>query len=336
MKLIAERYERGELLGQGGMGDVYHGRDTLTGDPVAIKGLKPDIVAANPGLIERFVREGELLRQLDHPNIVKMLTATEDEEQHVLIMEYVSGGSLRDLLERESPLPVRRAVEIALDVADALTRAHRLKIIHRDIKPANVLLAEDGTPRLTDFGVARLSDRTRMTESGIIVGTFAYLSPESCRDEAPDARSDIWAFGVMLYEMLTGQRPFTGTNPLALMAAIVDNPHTEARDLCPIVPSALNTLVQQMLEKDPQQRISSVRKVGSVLEDIMLTLDEEDYPHTRKSMAGGDISRFSTPTNSLAASTPQGKFGTRVRIIRRPESTATNSAKTESSRWVWA
>jgi serine/threonine protein kinase len=182
-QVIAGRYEIMGTIGQGGMGDVYRGVDRTTGQPVAIKQLNPDIVEAEPGVIERFEREGEALRQLNHPNIVQMLASLEEDEMHYLVMEYVSGGSLRVLIDREGALPIRRAMEIALDVADALTRAHRLNIIHRDIKPDNVLLAEDGTPRLTDFGVARLGNRTRMTETGSVIGTFAYLSPEGCRSE---------------------------------------------------------------------------------------------------------------------------------------------------------
>ncbi|MBI5668106.1 MAG: protein kinase [Chloroflexi bacterium] len=267
--VIANRFEVEVLIGHGGMGDVYRGRDTLTGQPVAIKFLKPEIIAENPELVARFVREGEALRALNHPNIVKMLAAADDDGHRCLIMEYVGGGSLRDLLTRQPRLPVDRVLNIALDLADALTRAHRLKIIHRDIKPANVLLAEDGTPRLTDFGVAHLSDRTRVTETGMLIGTYAYISPEACMGDELDARTDIWSFGVLLFEMLAGQRPFEATHPAAIITAILTKPVPDLLALRPDAPPALVGLIYAMLEKDRDKRIASVRLVGAQLEAII-------------------------------------------------------------------
>lgn len=266
---IADRFEIGALIGRGGMGDVYRGTDLLTGQPVAVKFLKPEIVSENPELVARFEREGEALRALNHPNIVKMLASVEDDGHRCLVMEYVGGGSLRDLLAQQSRLPVDRVLFIALDLADALTRAHRLKIVHRDIKPANVLLAEDGTPRLSDFGVAHLSDRTRVTETGSLVGTYAYLSPEACRGEELDARTDIWSFGVLLFELLAGQRPFEGSQPAVILTAILTKPVPDLAALRPDAPPALVSLIHAMLDKDRDQRINSVRLVGAQLEAII-------------------------------------------------------------------
>src|SRR5262245_46494604 len=220
-QVIANRFELGGIIGQGGMGDVFLGRDRQTGQPVAIKSLKPDVLRSDPGILERFAREGEALRKLDHPNIVKVLATAEDSGQHYIIMEYVGGGSLATLLKQQPQLPVARVLEIALDLADALTRVHRLHVIHRDIKPANVLLAEDGTPKLTDFGVAHMGDQSRLTQTGSMIGTYLYLSPEACHGEKLDARSDIWAFGVLLYEMLAGRVPFGGDQPGAVLTAIL-------------------------------------------------------------------------------------------------------------------
>src|SRR5512136_3128310 len=160
-QLIANRFEIGDLehdlLGRGGMGAVYRATDTQTGELVAVKALDPEVVTRTPDLVQRFVREGEALRQLNHPNIVRMIAAVEEGGRHYLVMEYVPGGSLADLLATQGKLPARRVMEIGLDLADALTRAHRLGIVHRDIKPANVMLAADGTPRLADFGLAHVS-----------------------------------------------------------------------------------------------------------------------------------------------------------------------------------
>ncbi|NJN55517.1 MAG: serine/threonine protein kinase, partial [Anaerolineae bacterium] len=208
-----------DLIGQGATGAVYRGVDQQTGEFVAVKHLKPELLAANPLQLDRFAREGELLRQLNHPNIVKVFSAVEEAGQHYIIMEYVQGGSLRDLLDQQPQLPIARVLSIAIDVADALTRTHRLNIIHRDLKPANVLLAQDGTPRLTDFGLAFLDDGANLTQSGALVGTIDYIPPEACQGKTLDRRMDIWAFGVMLFEMLAGQRPFTGNNLYATITA---------------------------------------------------------------------------------------------------------------------
>ncbi|MCI0397559.1 MAG: serine/threonine protein kinase, partial [Chloroflexi bacterium] len=151
-----ERFVQEELLATGGHGEVYRGRDRLTGELVAIKRLRPAMITKDSDLVTRFWREGEVLRQLGHPNIVRLLAMFEQDGQRHIVMEYVPGGSLRHLLDKTPQLPVERGLDIALELADALSRAHHLNIIHRDLKPENVLLAADGTPRLTDFGTARL------------------------------------------------------------------------------------------------------------------------------------------------------------------------------------
>ena len=278
-QIIGNRFEINDpernLLGQGGMGDVYRGTDTQTGALVAIKALRPEVVSGTPDAIARFIREGEALRELNHPNIVHMVDAIEEGGRHYLVMEYVPGGSLRDLLEKQGRLSIERTVEIALDVADALTRAHRIGIIHRDLKPSNVLLAADGTPRLTDFGIAQLAGGPRLTGADRAVGTVDYMSPEACNVEPLDRRTDVWSFGVMLYEMLAGQRPFASDSPLTTLTAILTQPLPDFQRLCPDAPNALADLVYRMLEKDRQQRIPSVRLVGAELEAILGAIREQ-------------------------------------------------------------
>ncbi|MFL5807123.1 MAG: protein kinase domain-containing protein [Roseiflexaceae bacterium] len=275
-RMIANRFGIGGLIGQGSMGEVYRGLDTQTNDLVAIKALKQMAVKHDPDTVERFVREGEALRRLNHPNIVKVLTSALEGDRHYIVMEYVGGGSLDKLLKRERPLLLARALEIAIDLADALVRAHRVKIIHRDIKPQNVLLAEDGTPRLTDFGVAHMSDMSTITQSGALVGTMPYLSPEAWQFDEPNVGTDIWAFGVMLYEMLAGQRPFDADQPSKLKRAILHQPLPNLREFRPDVPPALAELIGRMLEKDHTQRIGSMRVVGAELEAI--TRRTEQWP----------------------------------------------------------
>lgn len=268
-QLVANRYEVRELIGRGAIGKVYKGLDTLTGELVAIKALKPEVIEDDPGLVERFRREGEALRRLNHPNIVRILQTIEENDEYYIVMDYVAGGSLRDLMRQQGQLPIRQVLEIGLELSDALTRAHHLNIIHRDIKPANVLLSLDGTPRLVDFGVARIGDTTRMTKSGSIVGTYAYLSPEAFTGAEIDARSDIWAFGVLLYEMLSGQRPFEAAQPGAMMMAIMNAPLRPLSSARPDVPSPLSALIESMLNKELDQRVASARLVGAELEAIL-------------------------------------------------------------------
>jgi WD40 repeat protein/DNA-binding SARP family transcriptional activator len=259
------------LIGRGGMGLVYRGTDIRSGEPVAIKVLRPNLVVGQPELVARFVREGEALRQLDHPNIVKLLAATAEDGQQHLVMEYV-GSSLHDLLAEQGSLPVDRVLDIALDLSDALTRTHRLNIVHRDLKPGNVLLAQDGTPRLTDFGLARLADGRDLTQTGALLGTTDYLSPEVCRGQSPDALSDIWALGVVLYEMLSGQKPFRSDSQAATLNAILTQPPPDLAELCSglgvTIPPPLGDLIAHMLKKDPAERIATMRLVGAELEAI--------------------------------------------------------------------
>lgn len=301
--IIVGRYRIDELIGHGGMGDVYRGLDLENNIPVAIKQLHESIIRDNPDIVDRFNREGEMLRRLSHPNIVTILDTVEEAGQHYLIMEYVSGGSLRDLIDEQSRLPIEAVLNVALDLADALTRAHRLGIVHRDIKPDNVLLAEDGTPRLTDFGVAHMADRTRLTQTGSVIGTYAYLSPEACNGLELDERADIWSFGVMLFELLTGRVPFTGGGTAAILTAILTRPAPDLARLRPGTPPQLVNLIVQMLEKDRDRRISSVRLVGAELESIIRALDTPLRQMVLK--AGHDVavgSRFATPPDELPGS----------------------------------
>ena len=303
ISLIAGRYRLDDLIGRGGMGDVYRGTDVRTGDTVAIKLLHESILADNPDIVDRFTREGEALRQLDHPNIVKVLDTLEEGGRHYLVLEYVSGGSLRDLMDEQGRLPLPAVLNVALDLADALTRAHRLNIIHRDIKPDNVLLAEDGTPRLTDFGVAHLGDRTRLTQTGSVIGTYAYLSPEACNGLELDTRTDIWSFGVMLFEVLTGRLPFQEASTGAILTAILTKPAPDLDRLRPGLPRPLIDLLYRMLEKDRERRINSVRLIGAELEALIHGLDTPLRSLLLNAHEAREA-RFSTPPDQGIADVP--------------------------------
>ena len=189
-----------------------------------------------------------------------------------------------------------QTVSIALELADALTRAHHLKIIHRDLKPANVLLAEDGTPRLTDFGVARTAQGS-LTGTGVIVGTLSYLAPETLNGDPADARTDIWAFGVTLFEMLTGRVPFRADSPAGLITAILCQPTPDLETLRPELPVALVDLIYRMLDKEPRQRIGSMRQIAAELESLYRNdPDTERLSRPRSSNDWVESSIISLPT----------------------------------------
>lgn len=271
--LINNRFTIEETIGEGGMGFVYRGLDTATNEPVAIKKLKREAVIKNPEQLERFRREAMVLYHLNHPNMVHVYDAVTQDGDYYIVMQYVEGGSLRELLKREKKLPIYDVVNIGLDVSDALARAHRLKIIHRDVKPDNVLLSSTGTPYLTDFGQAHIADAPGLTRPGQIIGTLNYMAPEIFAGESADRRSDIWAFGVMLYEMLTGFRPFMGENSAQLMTAIIKQPAPDIRKLRPDCPERVADIVHRMLAKNRDERLFTVREAGLQLEYALYELE---------------------------------------------------------------
>jgi predicted ATPase len=307
-----ERYVQEELLAVGGHGEIYRGRDRLTGQPVAIKWLKPELIVQHPELITRFVREGEVLRQLNHPNIVNVRASFKQDGQYAIVMDYVAGGSLRALLDQTPQLPLQRVLDIGLELADALSRTHHLGILHRDLKPENVLLADDGTPRLTDFGLARLQhDDARLTHTGELVGSPAYMSPEALRGEELDARSDIWSFGVLLYEMLAGRRPFEGTRITPVLVSILEGVMPEIRQFRPNVPPALVNLLHSLLARQREQRIASMRQVAAGLEAIRAGQPIEGLASTTMASTSVSPAAPASPTPTEAA--------TPVFVARQPE-----------------
>jgi serine/threonine protein kinase len=263
------QFEIGDLIARGGMGSVYQGIDRTNHRRVAIKRLKPDLNGDGPDeAVLRFERESRILLSLDHPNIIKVVDAFVADDEYHIVMEYVAGGSLRERLELEPQLAHHEALRLTLELCAALSCVHGSGIVHRDIKPENVLLAQDGSPRLSDFGLSHSCD-PRLTRSHALAGTIAYMSPEVLWGNPADERADIWALGVMLFEMLAGQRPFSAAHPGPLLTAILHQDPMNLEWHRPELPPALVHLVHHLLEKDPARRPADVRQVAATLSRII-------------------------------------------------------------------
>lgn len=256
-------YEVLRRLGFGGMGEVLQVRHLLTGRVEAMKVLLPNYVG-NRQRQERFLREIQTVAKLEHPNIARLCTAATFEDQIVMVMDYVDGVTVESMVDG-NPLPVGKAVRYMAQALQALAYAHRQGIVHRDFKPANLMVTADGTVKLMDFGIA-LTEGARLTQNGSTVGTFYFMSPEQVRGEEIDGRSDIYAAGVTLYEMVTGRTPFTGTTPNTLMDKHVNEAPTPPSAFREDLPTALNDVILKMLAKAPADRFQTAAEAREALE----------------------------------------------------------------------
>lgn len=254
---VISHYRILEKLGEGGMGVVYKAEDTRLRRTIALKFLPPELTR-DPEAKERFVREAQAASALHHNNICVVYDIDEsDDGQMFISMEYLEGRTLKEKLER-GPIAIGEALDITLQIGKALARAHERGIVHRDIKPANVMLTTDGVAKIVDFGIAKLAGRTMLTKAGITQGTLAYMSPEQLRGMPVDERTDIWALGAILYEMLSGQQPFRGEYDPAVLYAILEVDPEPIGNLRSDVSGALAGILARALNKDPAQRYQRV------------------------------------------------------------------------------
>src|SRR5712692_9382865 len=262
-------------LGEGGMGAVYRARDTRLGRDVAIKVLTA-VTLSDRERLQRFEQEARATGMLNHPNLLTIFDVGSTEGTPYLVSELLEGETLRDRLDRGS-IPPRKAVDIALQVAHGLAAAHEKGIVHRDLKPENIYITKEGRVKILDFGIAKLSPtagkdgptfQMAATEPGIVLGTVGYMSPEQVRGELVDRRSDIFAFGAILYEMLTGARAFKRDSAIETLGAIIKEDPKELTELNPNVPPPLERLVRRCLEKDRDQRFQSARDLAFNLETL--------------------------------------------------------------------
>jgi eukaryotic-like serine/threonine-protein kinase len=261
-----DHYHLEAEVARGGMSTLYRATDLRDGRQVAVKVPHADM-EADPVLIERFKREEEIGQELDHPGIVKTFDG-EDRSRRYMVIEWVEGRLLRAILNEEGRLPVERAVKLTLEICDALDTMHKHGVVHRDLKPENVMVLEDDRIKLIDFGIAMKEEARRITHASVTpaLGTPDYISPEQVKGQRGDQRSDVYALGAMLYEMLTGQPPFTGPNPLAVMNERVLNDPRPARELNPEISPEIEEVLFRALERDPRHRYPTAHEMAWELE----------------------------------------------------------------------
>ena len=264
--MLADRYALGELLGRGGMAEVYLATDRVLDRPVACKVLG-GWLANDHTFVERFRREALAAARISHPNLVAVFDAGSEDDVHYIVMEHVPGVTLADVLRTEGRLPPARAAGIATSVADALAVAHAARIVHRDVKPANVMLTPDGRTKLMDLGIARNIDGETITHASSVLGTAGYISPEQARGEPVDHRSDIYSLGCVLYEMLTGRQPFEGGDPLAVAYKHVHEVPIPPTSIEPSIPPGLDAVTLRAMEKEPAARFQSAADMAAALDD---------------------------------------------------------------------
>ncbi|MFI9484952.1 Stk1 family PASTA domain-containing Ser/Thr kinase [Promicromonospora sp. NPDC052451] len=278
-RVLAGRYEVGELVGRGGMAEVHIGHDTRLGRTVAIKVLRSDL-ARDPSFLTRFRREAQSAAALNHPAVVAVYDTGEDihqnaagEDVHVpfIVMEYVEGHTVRDILTDGAAVPIEEAVEITVGVLSALEYSHHAGIVHRDIKPANVMITPTGAVKVMDFGIARAmaDSAATMTQTHAVIGTAQYLSPEQARGEQVDTRSDLYSTGCMLFELLTGRPPFQGDSPVAVAYQHVGQEPQRPSEVATDVPEVLDRITLKALTKDRDQRYSTAAEFRRDLEAAM-------------------------------------------------------------------
>lgn len=272
---MVSHYRIVEKLGEGGMGVVYKAEDTKLRRFVALKFL-PGHVAADDEVQARFLQEARVASALDHPNIATIYDLERTEDSSFISMAYVDGQTLSQRLS-SGPLDVDEAIDVAIAVAQGLTKAHKKGIVHRDIKSDNIMISRDGLVKITDFGLAKLVESSIRTKEGAVLGTPHYMSPEQAQSEEVDHRTDIFSLGVVLYEMVTGRFPFTGDRDLAVIYSVIHQEPTPVRELAPHVPPMLERIIAKTLQKNPKDRYQSME---ALLED-MLTL-KGDYDWRRR------------------------------------------------------
>ena len=264
-RVFSERYELNHLIARGGMAEVYRAHDRLLDRPVALKVLFSEL-SIDRSFVERFRREAQAAANLSHPNIVPVFDWGEDTGTYFIVMEFIDGRPLSSILKSSGPLSAERTADIGSHVAAALGYAHKHKVIHRDVKPGNVLITDEGQVKVTDFGIARaLNTEESLTQTGAVMGTATYFSPEQAEGIGVDTRSDIYSLGVVLFEMVTGRPPFMGDTPVSVASKHVRDHPPAPRELNPSIPPTFEAIILKSMAKDPAHRYQTAEELRADL-----------------------------------------------------------------------
>lgn len=276
-QVLGGRYEILERVGGGGMAIVYKAHDLLLNRHVAVKILRQQYVHDDE-FIHRFGWEAQSAASLSHPNVVSIYDVGQEEEIHYIVMEYVEGMTLNELIKQKAPLQVEEAVHIASQICDALEHAHANEIIHRDIKPHNILMGRNGRVKVTDFGIARAETSTGITQTGSVVGSVHYFSPEHAKGIGAGAQSDLYSLGIVLYQMLTAKLPFIGESPISVALKHLQEDVEDPRKVNPLIPQSVENIILRALRKSPEHRYKSA---GEMLKDLETCLLPERRNESR-------------------------------------------------------
>lgn len=268
---LGGRYEIIERIGSGGMALVYKAHDVLLNRKVAVKILRQQF-GHDEEFVRRFRREAQSAASLSHPNVVSIYDVGEEEDTHYIVMEYVEGSNLNDLIKERAPLQAEEAVRIAVQICDALEHAHQNQIIHRDIKPHNILIGRNGRVKVTDFGIARAVTSSTITQTGSVVGSVHYFSPEHAKGISTGEKSDLYSLGIVLYQMLTGRLPFLGESPISVALKHLQDDFEEPRQVNPHIPQSVENIILRSMRKNSSERYDSA---SEMLEDLETCLKPE-------------------------------------------------------------
>ena len=267
---INDRYQIIKTLGEGGMANVYLAHDTILDRNVAVKVLRGDL-ASDEKFVRRFQREALSASSLSHPNIVEMYDVGEDDGQYYIVMEYVDGKTLKQVLKSRGHLSITEVVDIMLQLTDGMAHAHDAYIIHRDIKPQNIMILSNGMIKITDFGVATALNSTQLTQTNSVMGTVHYLPPEQAQGKGSTIKSDIYSMGIMMYELLTGLVPYKGDNAVEIALKHLKEPLPSVRKTNPAIPQSIENVIIRATAKNPKNRYTDAREMH---EDLKTALDE--------------------------------------------------------------
>lgn len=277
-RILDQRYELEELIGGGGMADVYKARDCLLNRPVAVKILHEEF-KQDKEFVDKFQREAQAAARLSHPNIVNIYDVGVADGDHYIVMEYVPGRTLKDRIRQEGHLSVSESLRVAREIAEALAHAHANNLVHCDIKPHNILMMADGHAKVADFGIARAVTESTMTYSGNVIGSVHYFSPEQAKGTMITPKSDVYSLGVVLYEMLTGKLPFTGDNPVSIAVKHLQEEPVPVRQIDPAIPPVVEAIVSKAMSKDPAMRPTSAELVQDISQaERMLMAGSQPMP----------------------------------------------------------